>query len=263
MSTEDFIIELFYRADEKLKAEKIHSQAKLHKSEIVALALLFALKGTTCTNFYRWLKRDYLSLFPNLPERTRLFRLFKTHQILAHKFLAETTLIGVTDSFGIEFCHPIREKRFPDKKRIGKKGKSNSRWIVGGKLCVVLNKFGQVVDFSTKTANVADKEFNPMLKKYEAEMIIFADTGFADTKGMPENVKLCKRGTWNDRMVVEGVFSLLTRVCQSKKMNHKVWSYFEMRMSFLMAVFNLLILWNGMVIDNDGYFHHSIKDFML
>jgi hypothetical protein len=47
--------------------------------------------------------------------------LFKTHQVLAQKFLAETTLIGVTDLFGIEFCHPIREKRFPAKKRMGKK----------------------------------------------------------------------------------------------------------------------------------------------
>lgn len=180
MSTEDFIIELFCRVDDHLKDEKQHSQAKLSKSEIVALALLFALKGTTCTNFYRWLKRDYESLFPNLPERTRLFRLFKTHQGLAHKFLAETTLIGVTDSFGIEFCHPIREKRFPHKKRIGKKGKSNSRWIVGGKLAVVLNKRGLVVDVATATANVSDKVFNPLLKKYENEMVIFADTGVAD-----------------------------------------------------------------------------------
>lgn len=263
MSTEDFIIELFCRVDDGLKDEKQHSQAKLSKSEIVTLALLFALKGTTCTNFYRWLKRDYLSLFPNLPERTRLFRLFKTHQILAQKFLAETTLIGVTDSYGIEFCHPVREMRFPDKKRIGKKGKSNSRWIVGGKLAVVLNKWGLVVDFATETANVSDKVFNPMLKKYENKMVIFADSGVADKDGVPENVKVCERGTWNMRMVVEGVFSLLTRVCQSKKMYHRVWEYFEMRIGFLMALFNLLILWNGMIFDDDGYFHHSIKDFML
>src|SRR5215831_6814383 len=30
--------------------------------------------------FYRWLTRDYRPLFPRLPERTRLFRLLKTHQ---------------------------------------------------------------------------------------------------------------------------------------------------------------------------------------
>lgn len=51
MSTEDFIIELFCRVDDQLKDERKHSQAKLSKSEIVTLALLFALKGTTCTNY--------------------------------------------------------------------------------------------------------------------------------------------------------------------------------------------------------------------
>jgi hypothetical protein len=51
MSAKDFIIEPFCRVDDQLKDEKKHSQAKLAKSEIVTLALLFALKGTTCTNF--------------------------------------------------------------------------------------------------------------------------------------------------------------------------------------------------------------------
>ena len=86
MTTVEFITELFYLADEKLKIylaveklknEKQHKQAKLSKSEIVTLALLFALKEANTRHFYRWLRRDYLPLFPALPERTRLFRLFK------------------------------------------------------------------------------------------------------------------------------------------------------------------------------------------
>lgn len=90
-------------------------------------------------------------------------------------------------------------------------------------------------------------------------MGIFAYTGVADKDGIPENIKVCQRGTWNMRMVVKGVFSLLTIVCQSKKMYHKVWAYFEMRMGFLVAIFNLLTLLNGMNFDDDGYFHHSIS----
>jgi len=105
-----------------------HSRAKLAVSEIVTLALLFALKGSNTRHFYRWLKRDYLGLFPHLPERTRLFRLFKKNRFLANEFLADPTILGVADSFGIEMCHPVREKRFPDRARLGKKGKSNSRW---------------------------------------------------------------------------------------------------------------------------------------
>src|SRR5215470_10780081 len=38
--------------------------------------------------FYRWLTRDYRPWFPRLPERTRLFRLLKTHQDWTRAFLA-------------------------------------------------------------------------------------------------------------------------------------------------------------------------------
>ncbi len=127
VTTVEFITELFYLADEKLKNEPKHRQAKLSPSEIVTLALLFALKGANTRHFYRWLKRDYLPLFPKLPERTRLFRLFKQYRALANEFLADPTILGVADSFGIEMCHPVREKRFPERVRLGKKGKSNSR----------------------------------------------------------------------------------------------------------------------------------------
>lgn len=125
MTTSDFIIDLFCRVDDQMKHIQKHPQSKLYPSQIVTLALLFALKGTTSRNFYRWIKRDYKSLFPLLPERTRLHRLFNTHRDWASLFLAQPTLMGVTDSFGIEFCHPVRAIRFRNRQRIGKKGKSN------------------------------------------------------------------------------------------------------------------------------------------
>ncbi len=41
MSTEDFIIELFCRVDDKLLDVKKHPQAELYPSEVVVIALLF------------------------------------------------------------------------------------------------------------------------------------------------------------------------------------------------------------------------------
>src|SRR5512136_2475216 len=111
MTTEDFITELFYRVDNRLKGVAKHSQAKLYPSEVVTIALLFALKGGHGRAFYRWLSRDYRALFPNLPERTRLFRLFASHQYLTTRFMAELTLFGLIDSYSIELIHPIREGR--------------------------------------------------------------------------------------------------------------------------------------------------------
>ena len=87
MTTEDFIIELFCRIDDAMKAVPKHPQAHLYPSEIVTLGVLFALKGLGNRQFYRRLRRDYLPLFPHLPERTRLFRLFTTHQAWTNVFL--------------------------------------------------------------------------------------------------------------------------------------------------------------------------------
>jgi len=64
-----------------------------------------------------------------LPERTRFFRLLAAHQDWTNRFLAQPSLLGVVDSFGIELIHPRREGR--SDKQIGKKGKSNHRWQEG------------------------------------------------------------------------------------------------------------------------------------
>ena len=65
--------------------------------------------------FYRWLTKDYRMLFPQLPERTRLFRLFKTHQDWTQLFLAAPTVLGVIDTYGLELIHPMREGRRPSR----------------------------------------------------------------------------------------------------------------------------------------------------
>src|SRR5262245_27571770 len=81
MTTVDFITELYCRVDEKLNSWPKHSQASLYPSEVVTLALLYALSGKGQRAFWRWLSRDYRALFPELPERTRLFRLFNSHRL--------------------------------------------------------------------------------------------------------------------------------------------------------------------------------------
>ena len=44
-------------------------------------------------------------------------------------------------------------------------------------------------------------------------MIVLSDTGFHAAEGDPTNLKLCQRGEWQDRMLVETVLSMLTLVC--------------------------------------------------
>src|SRR5215472_2442388 len=80
MTTIEFITALFCQVDDQLSGLPKHPEARLWPSEVVTLGLLHALKGVGNRPFYRWLTRDYRTLFPRLPERTRLFRLLKTHQ---------------------------------------------------------------------------------------------------------------------------------------------------------------------------------------
>src|SRR6267143_163605 len=120
MITVEFITALFYEVDERLRAIPKHPEAHLWPSEVVTVGLLHALKGGGNRAFYRWLTRDYRPLFPRLPERTRLFRLLKTHQDWTRAFLAAPTVRGVIDTYGIELLHPMREGRSPQ--QIGRKG---------------------------------------------------------------------------------------------------------------------------------------------
>ena len=136
MTTEDTIIHIFCLVDDEMKAMPKHRQAKLYPSELVTIGLLFALKGGHFWAFYRWLKRDYDSLFAGLPERTRLQRLLQTHQDWYHQLLAAPSFFTVIDSYPIELLFPIRQGRSPQ--QVGKKGKDKGRWTVGIKLCWLL-----------------------------------------------------------------------------------------------------------------------------
>jgi hypothetical protein len=67
-------------------------------------------------------------------------------------------------------------------------------------------------------------------------MIVLSDTGFHAAEGDPSNLKLCQRGEWQDRML-----SMLTLVCHLKKVMHRGWAYFQARLAFTMAAFNVLV----------------------
>jgi hypothetical protein len=261
VTTQDFIIELFCRIDDVLRDIPQHPQALLAPSEVVTLAFLFAIKGVGNRPFYRWLQRDWAALFPQLPERTRLFRLFTTHRDWTAAFLAEPTVLGVIDTYGIELIHPIREGRSP--RQIGRKGYSNHRWIVGGKLCLVLNQVGLVVAWDCATANVHDSRFQPLIQHFADTMILLGDSNFHAAVGDPPNLKVCPRGTWNDRMTIETVLSMLTLVSHFKKVGHRVWASFQARLAFTLAAFNVLVQWHGLFPDEHGFVHLSIAEFSL
>jgi hypothetical protein len=78
-------------------------------------------------------------------------------------------------------------------------------------------------------------------------MIILSDTGFHAKEGDPENLKLCRKGRWNERMLIETVFSLFTTVLRLKKLSQRVWAALRARLAYAIAAYNLCTAWSGEV----------------
>jgi hypothetical protein len=170
--------------------------------------------------------------------------------------------MGLVDTYGIELIHPRRQGR--SEQQIGKKGLSNKRWIVGCKLCYVINHLGLIVDWDVDTGNVYDgTAFQDIVERHEPYMVLFSDDGFEKKDWHPDNLKICQPGSWNSRMMVETVLSMLTLVNHFKKVMHRKWAYLKSRLAFTMAMFNILVEWDGIQVDKNGGVHFSLAPFSL
>jgi hypothetical protein len=242
----DFVVHLFVKVDDALASTKSKDpRAHLWPSEIVTLGLLFAIKGRNQSAFWRWAKANLIPFFPRLPERTRLFRLLTKYQALADAFLATDAPLGFTDSFGIELIHPRREGR--SKRQIGKKGKSNHRWIVGVKYAALVNARGRICDWDAEGANTYDGDFQRQWQYWPGCCPLLADSGFhrsAKRGGDLASLAICKRGEINLRMLIESLFSVFVTVLGLKKVTHRTWPSLEARLNFVSAAYNVLLDWS-------------------
>src|SRR5579859_117754 len=263
MTTEDIITHIFCDVDEKLNGTSKAPGERLWPSEVVTIGILFALKGGHFRAFYRWLKRDFACLFgkDGEPFRTTVARQMRAYQHYTDVFLSQPTVLNVVDSYPIELIFPIREGR--SKQQYGRKSKDKGRWTVGVKRCWVLNQVGHGCAWIWDPLNRPDQDFLPFLAEYDEEAIILADWGFRWADGLPDNVKLCKKGTWHDRMMVETSFSLLTVVCQAKKIFHRAEAYIETRLAYTVAMFNVCLALFHRLHPDQPPFKMSIAEFSL
>jgi hypothetical protein len=261
MTATDIIIQLFCLVDDEMPDLRKHSQAKLYPSEVVTIGILFAVKGGHFRAFYRWLHRDYSDLFPGLPDRTRLLRSLAVHQAWCDRLLADPSFFTVIDSYPIELLFPIREGR--SSQQVGKKGKDKGRWTLGIKLCWLLNNQGQVVDWGWAPLNVHDQEFHPIIERYDGQTIVLSDLGFISAERLPANLKLCAKGTWNERMCVETAFSMVTVICDLKRIHHRLSRYIEARLSYVSAMFNIVLRLFHLIHPDRDAAKMSIAEFSL
>ena len=134
---------------------------------------------------------------------------------------------------------------------------------MGGKLGRLLNQWGLIVGGDCATANVHDRFFPPLGRRRAGHHGGPRGRGRARGPGDPPNRKVCARGEWNDRMVVETVLSMLTLVGHFKKVLHRAGDSFRTRLACTMAAFTLLVQWRGLPPDANGFIHLSIAEFSL
>src|SRR5947199_190147 len=101
------------------------------------------------------------------------------------------------------------------------------------------------------------------MTSFERRIVVLTDSAFHSKEGDPANQKACKRGTWKVRMVVETILSLLTTVGRLKKVTQRTWSGLHARLAYTMALFNILVMWDGIPADEHGTIHLSIAPFVL
>jgi hypothetical protein len=260
MTTEDIIIQIFCVVDQAMSQVRKVPQAKLYPREVVTIGILFALKGGHSRAFCRWLKRDYAALFGGLPDRTTLLRQLRARQTQADALLADASVLNVIDTFPIELVFPLRAGQ--SKQQIGTKNRDKGRWSIGVKMCWIVNRAGLVVGWHWLPMNQHDQDFLPLVDLIKEDGIVLADMGFRCKKGVPDTLKLCLKGTWNERMSIETTFSLLTVVCQAKKMFHRTARHLEAHLAYVAAMFNVLIGLDRQ-LHPDHQFTLSIAEFSL
>ena len=242
MPQDEFIIRLFCSIDQEMGPVKKYGDERLYASEVVTLMVLFAIKGGKYRAFYRWISYNHRALFPKLPEQSRLWRLFQSHQDWCKIFLADPSMLSIIDTYGIELIHPRREDASDS--QVGRKGTSNGRWIVGVKAAFLVNHRSEIIEWAWATANVPDNAFREMATDYRDETVVFSDNGFRKKDCASENMCYCGHGEWNDRYMSEPMLSWMIDVFRAKHISHRTVHGVHMRIGAIAAAFNILLKMN-------------------
>jgi hypothetical protein len=162
-------------------------------------------------------------------------------------FLGKPTILGACDTVGIELLHR-REGRC--EWHIARKGKSNGRWIVSAKWFVLINSQGQIVRIGCCRANCHDTHFQSAIETFEDDMVVLEDKGFHAQEGDPKKLKVCERGQWNERMLIETLFSACMEVFHMKKMDYRLKHSLRTRLHYTAAALDLCMNWTGKILLN-------------
>lgn len=186
VACDDFIINLEQAPNYAEDFGFLAPDTGLAKSEIMTICIYYHHSGLRC---FKWfyesiLHKNLLTYFPKAPQYEHFNHIMRK---VLKELIAYLVLLGLSkpskanyiDSKKLPVCHIKREKQNRVFKGIARKGKSSTGWFFGFKLHVLLNQWGELVNFRITTGNVADnnkKLLGQMFHNFQGW--VFGDRGY-------------------------------------------------------------------------------------
>ena len=188
-------------------------------AELMTIALVGELRSQDhMGDWFDSVKVEYAALFPELPHRTRYYRVLKRLERIFADFalrFAGSDTLHVIDSKPLPICKGVRWKR-PRAMTEATSGRGGLGWFYGFKLHAVTNQQGVICRFAVVSANEHDVTVAKCLLA-NTKALIIGDKGYAGCQiyAQPKDNELHPR-VWTPalgwlRKSIESVFSSLLR----------------------------------------------------
>jgi len=158
----------------------------MNESEMMTIIIYYHFSGFRCFKWYYNLviKRIFADYFPTSFSYSRFIQLMAELNLYLLFYmtacrLSVTTQGNYIDAKKLVVSHNRRIKDHQVHKGFARRGKSSTGWFFGFKLHLIINHFGQIVEFQLTSGNVADNNHN-VLERFADKVkgFLFGDRGY-------------------------------------------------------------------------------------
>jgi hypothetical protein len=152
-------------------------------SEIMTIVIMFHLSHyKTFKDFYlNSVCENYRSAFPSLVSYNRFIELmpnaFMPLLVMIACMRGKKTSRYFIDSTKLPVCHNLRISHHKVFDGIASRGKTSTGWFFGLKLHLVINEYGEIVNFTLTPGNIDDRKVVEQLAK-DLKGCLFGDRGY-------------------------------------------------------------------------------------
>lgn len=253
MNDEELIIHVFICLDNTIQTLVLDRHpgppGQLSLSEVLTVMVLHPLlkPGMSLKRFHRWLKANWLHLFPGLVEYSRLRRLFKQareYLVVAQQKLADLNSFGlVADGTSLPVMHNRRglwAKSFREARHVY--CASKDEWSWGFLLQLVIDQAGQIAFFAVST----EAEIKQLVNILEdlANRWVLGDKGFRgkeihDRLWRDKQIRI-KLTNSKERTWIENVIGVLKNKLGLDRIRVRTISSLLARVTAILCAYNLV-----------------------